>query len=278
MAKAVFDELRKRQPQNHFTIGIQDDVTHTSLGYDAGFSTESAKTMRAIFYGLGSDGTVSANKNSIKIIGKGTRNYAQGYFVYDSKKAGSVTVSHLRFGPEAIRSSYLIEQRQFHCLPPVHLSGTHGRAFQSRYGSDISSQRAFWSLRGLGSSAAQSAATDHREKASGFRHRRVFRRARSGHGRAHQHHHANLFLCDQRSSPKRPGHRGDQESHRGNLRQAGRAVLQKNFEAVDRTVERLFEVRVPQTVTAAFDILPPVPQMAPEFVRSVLGDNCRRPG
>ncbi len=96
MAKAVLDELKNSAPRNHFSLGIKDDVTHTSLEYDAAFSTEPPETVRAIFFGLGSDGTVGANKNSIKIIGKQSGTYAQGYFVYDSKKAGSVTVSHLR--------------------------------------------------------------------------------------------------------------------------------------------------------------------------------------
>ena len=105
MVKGIFDELKKPQPKNHFTIGIADDVTHTSLDYDPAFSTEDPRTIRALFYGLGSDGTVGANKNSIKIIGRGTDNYVQGYFVYDSKKSGSVTMSHLRFGPEPIRST-----------------------------------------------------------------------------------------------------------------------------------------------------------------------------
>src|SRR6516165_4343717 len=113
MVKAVFDEVKKSEPKNHFTIGIVDDITHTSLTYDPEFSTEDPRTIRALFYGLGSDGTVGANKNSIKIIGKGTRNYAQGYFVYDSKKAGAVTVSHVRFGPEPIRSTYLISKANF---------------------------------------------------------------------------------------------------------------------------------------------------------------------
>src|SRR6185312_1456489 len=107
------DELKSDAPKNHFTIGIQDDVTHTSLSYDQSFSTEDPGTVRAIFFGLGSDGTVGANKNSIKIIGDNTPNFAQGYFVYDSKKAGSVTVSHLRFGPRPIRSSYLITKASF---------------------------------------------------------------------------------------------------------------------------------------------------------------------
>ena len=113
MVKAVFDELKKPEAKNHFTVGIMDDVTHTSLDYDPEFSTEDPRTVRALFYGLGSDGTVGANKNSIKIIGKGTNNFAQGYFVYDSKKAGAVTVSHLRFGPDPIRSTYLITKANF---------------------------------------------------------------------------------------------------------------------------------------------------------------------
>jgi pyruvate-ferredoxin/flavodoxin oxidoreductase len=106
MVKAVYDNLKKDEPKDHFTIGINDDVTHTSLDYEAAFSTEPDSVVRALFYGLGADGTVGANKNSIKIIGENTDNYAQGYFVYDSKKSGAMTVSHLRFGPQPIRSSY----------------------------------------------------------------------------------------------------------------------------------------------------------------------------
>lgn len=113
MVKAVFDELLKKQPKNHFTLGINDDVSHTSLEYDAGFNIESDQVTRAMFFGLGSDGTVSANKNSIKIIGEGTDLFCQGYFVYDSKKAGSQTTSHLRFGPEPIRAPYLIQSANF---------------------------------------------------------------------------------------------------------------------------------------------------------------------
>ena len=113
MCKAVFDELKKAEPRNHFTIGINDDVTFTSLPFDPSFSTEPDDQVRALFWGLGADGTVSANKNSIKIIGEETPNYAQGYFVYDSKKAGAITVSHLRFGSRPIHSTYLIERANF---------------------------------------------------------------------------------------------------------------------------------------------------------------------
>jgi pyruvate-ferredoxin/flavodoxin oxidoreductase len=113
MIKGIFANLDQDTPQNHFTVGIHDDVTHTSLDWDPSFTIESDSVVRGIFYGLGSDGTVGANKNSIKIIGGDTDNYAQGYFVYDSKKSGSVTVSHLRFGPEPIRSTYLIDSANF---------------------------------------------------------------------------------------------------------------------------------------------------------------------
>jgi pyruvate-ferredoxin/flavodoxin oxidoreductase len=113
MAKAVFDTAGSERPRNHFTVGITDDVTHTSLTFDPSFSTEDPATVKAVFFGLGSDGTVGANKNSIKIIGEDTDYYAQGYFVYDSKKSGSVTVSHLRFGPRPIRSTYLIREADF---------------------------------------------------------------------------------------------------------------------------------------------------------------------
>jgi pyruvate-ferredoxin/flavodoxin oxidoreductase len=113
MVKAIYDHLAIENPKQHFTIGVRDDLTHTSLAFDPNFSTESDRVVRAIFYGLGADGTVGANKNSIKIIGEETDNYAQGYFVYDSKKSGSVTVSHLRFGSDPIHSTYLVTSANF---------------------------------------------------------------------------------------------------------------------------------------------------------------------
>ncbi len=119
--KAVFDEIAKPTPRNHFTVGIVDDVTHLSLPVDHEFDIEPDTVLRGVFFGLGSDGTVSANKNSIKIIGEETDNYAQGYFVYDSKKAGAVTISHLRFGPAPIRSTYLIRRASFVACHQVQL-------------------------------------------------------------------------------------------------------------------------------------------------------------
>src|ERR1043166_6363728 len=113
IVKSVFDELSKDNPKNHFSVGIVDDVTMNSLPFDPNFTTEASGQVRALFWGLGADGTVSANKNSIKIIGEETPNYAQGYFVYDSKKSGAMTVSHLRFGAEPIKSTYLIHRANF---------------------------------------------------------------------------------------------------------------------------------------------------------------------
>ncbi len=113
MVKSVFDEMQKSQPKNHFTVGITDDVSHTSLEFDPTFDIESPETTRCVFWGLGADGTVGANKNSIKIIGEETENFAQGYFVYDSKKSGGITISHLRFGPKPIRAPYLVSHAQF---------------------------------------------------------------------------------------------------------------------------------------------------------------------
>jgi len=125
MVKAVLDNLNNENPKNHFTVGINDDVTHTSLEVPSGFTTSPAGTYRAKFFGLGSDGTVGANKNSIKIIGDNTEQYAQGYFVYDSKKSGGITVSHLRFGPHEIKSTYQIDQPDF--------VACHNPAFVTRY-------------------------------------------------------------------------------------------------------------------------------------------------
>jgi len=124
MAKAVFDNLKSVAPKNHFTVGINDDVSHTSLDYDPEFAVDS-DSVCAVFWGLGSDGTVGANKNSIKIIGEETDQYAQGYFVYDSKKSGSVTVSHLRFGPKPIDQPYLIRKADF--------VGVHQFGFLQKY-------------------------------------------------------------------------------------------------------------------------------------------------
>src|SRR5262249_23488835 len=113
MVTAIMGDLAAAAPRNHFTVGIVDDITHRSLAHDAALDIEPPDVVRAVFFGLGSDGTVGSNKNTIKTIGEGTPNHAQGYFVYDSKKAGTLTTSYLRFGPRPIRSSYLIRRASF---------------------------------------------------------------------------------------------------------------------------------------------------------------------
>ncbi len=225
--KAVFDELVRREgPRNHFTVGIVDDVTHTSLPVDPDFDIDSDERVRAVFFGLGADGTVGANKNSIKIIGEETENDAQGYFVYDSKKSGAITISHLRFGPGPIRSSYLIKKANF--------VACHQFGFLERYdmldyavaGRHLPAELALRQGRGLEEPAARGAGADHREEAQVLRDRRLQGRRGDGHGQPHQHHDADLLLRDLRRAAARGGDRPDQEGDREDLRQEGRGGRQ----------------------------------------------------
>jgi len=272
MAKTVFDELKSQAPRNHFTIGIQDDVTHTSLNYDASFSMERPDTVRAIFYGLGSDGTVGANKNSIKIIGKQTGNYAQGYFVYDSKKAGSVTVSHLRFGPQPIRSSYLIDKANF--------IGCHQFSFLER--ADVLSRAA------PGATVLLNAPFDSAEVWNHLprkfqqqvidKHLRVFvidayAVARdTGMARRINTIMQTCFFAISGVLPAADAIAAIKRAIEQTYGNRGEAILKKNFDAVDKTLAHLFEVKVPDRVTTGFDILPPVSPGASDFVRNVLGE------
>jgi pyruvate-ferredoxin/flavodoxin oxidoreductase len=269
MVKGIFDEMLKANPSNHFTIGIEDDVTHTSLGYDPSFSTESPDTVRAIFYGLGSDGTVGANKNSIKIIGEDTPNYAQGYFVYDSKKSGSVTVSHLRFGPTPIHSTYLISRanfvacHQFGFLERLDvLSGAEpGATFllNSPFGPGevwehlprtVQDQIIRKKLRFFVIDAIQVA----RDAGMGGRINTVMQ---------------TCFFAISGVLPREEAIAAIKHSIEKSYGRRGEAVVQKNFAAVDQTLEHLHEVAVPATVSSTFDVLPAVPAGAPAFVQNV---------
>jgi len=272
MAKAVFDELKSATPRNHFTIGIRDDVTHTSLEYDPGFSTERPDTVRAIFYGLGSDGTVGANKNSIKIIGKQTRNYAQGYFVYDSKKAGSVTVSHLRFGPQPIRSSYLIDKANF--------IGCHQFPFLERM--DVLSQAVPGASVLLNVPFTSAEVWNHLPRK--FQRQVIEKRLRvfvidayavardTEMGRRINTIMQTCFFAISGILPPADAIAAIKKAIEQTYGNRGEAVLKKNFDAVDQALAHLFEVKIPDRVTAAFDILPPVPPSASDFVRNVLGE------
>jgi pyruvate-ferredoxin/flavodoxin oxidoreductase len=272
MVKAVFDELSAATPKNHFTVGIRDDVTHTSLSYDESFSTEDPRAVRAIFYGLGSDGTVGANKNSIKIIGENTPNYAQGYFVYDSKKAGSVTISHLRFGPRPIESTYLISRASFvachqssflermDVLAPAEPGGTF--LLNSPFAADqvwdhlprkaqqhiLDKKLKFYTIDGY--SVA-------RETGMGSRINTIMQ---------------TCFFAISGVLPREEAIAAIKEAIQKTYGKRGEAVVQKNFAAVDASIAHLHEVAVPRQATSHFDILPPVPEQAPDFVRSVLGE------
>ncbi len=271
MVKGIFDELEAPAPKNHFTIGICDDVTHTSLSYDPQFSTEDPQAVRALFYGLGSDGTVGANKNSIKIIGKGTDNYAQGYFVYDSKKAGSVTVSHLRFGPNPIRSSYLItkasfvacHQFQFLERTDVLTAVEPGATFllNSPFGPDE-----VWDHL---PSNVQKTIIEKRLKLYVIDAYSVARNA--GMGTRINTVMQTCFFAISGVLPREQAITAIKDAIRETYGKRGEAVVQKNFAAVEHTLAHLHQVKVPDRVSSKFDILPPVPQKAPTFVRDVLG-------
>jgi hypothetical protein len=213
MVKAVFDELARAAPKRVFTVGIHDDLTHLSLAWDADFRTDASQQLQhAVFWGLGADGTVSANKNSIKILGEATALMAQGYFVYDSKKSGAVTVSHLRFGPAAIRSTYLVEARhgRLRRLPPADVRRSLRFAGARRARRRLPAQHRGKSRSGLGHAAAEAACADRRKAPQAVGDRRLRRRRRSRHGAAHQHHHADLLLRHFRHPAEGRGDRRDQ--------------------------------------------------------------------
>ena len=271
MVKAIFDELRKDAPRNHFTIGIYDDVTHSSLAFDPRFSTEDPNTVRALFYGLGSDGTVGANKNSIAIIGGNTPAYAQGYFVYDSKKSGSVTVSHLRFGPQPIRSTYLISRASF--------IGCHQFAFLERMDVLAAADRGATFL--LNAPHGPGEVWDHlpRKVPQQILNKelrlfvidayRVARQAGMG-GRINTIMQTCFFALS-RVLPQDAAIGAIKSAIQETYGKRGDAIVQKNFAAVDTTLANLHEVTIPAAVTSTIDILAPVPSHAPAFVRDVLG-------
>jgi len=269
MVKGVFDELKKGAPKNHFTIGIQDDVTHTSLDYDAAFSTEVPGTVRALFYGLGADGTVSANKNSIKIIGEETDNFAQGYFVYDSKKSGAITTSHLRFGPRPLRSSYLITQasfvacHQFSFLERIDVlkAAEPGAVFllNSPYGPEE-----VWDKLPL---RVQQQIVDKRLKFYVIDGYEVARQSGMG-GRINTIM-QTCFFAISGVLPRDEAIAAIKISIKKTYGRRGETVVHKNFAAVDAALSHLHPVHVVGKLTSRFDIRPPVPAAAPDFVKEV---------
>ena len=218
MVQAIYEELGLDSPRPRFTVGIHDDVTHLSLDYDPTLDLENPETLRAVFYGLGSDGTVGANKNTIKILGSSEDTFAQGYFVYDSKKSGSRTVSHLRFGPHPIHAPYLINQAGFiGCHHWSILERVDVLEF-ARPGTVLLLNAPYGAGGDLASAAPAGSAQDHRAGDQGLRHRRRQGRARRRAGQPHQHHPADLLLRHLRRPATRQGHREDQGRDHQDLR------------------------------------------------------------
>jgi pyruvate-ferredoxin/flavodoxin oxidoreductase len=270
MVKAVYDELAKPRPKRHFTVGINDDVTHLSLDYDASFETEPKEVVRALFYGLGADGTVGANKNSIKIIGEDTPNYAQGYFVYDSKKSGSVTISHLRFGPKPIRSAYLITSanfvacHQFNFLEKYDMleAATPGATFllNSPFGPDaiwaqlpreVQQQIIDKDIRLFVIDAYKVA----KETGMGVRINTIMQ---------------TCFFAISGVLPREEAIAAIKHAAEKTYARKGADVVKKNFDAIDATLAGLFEVK--QRGAANGVARPPmIPEGAPDFVKRVTG-------
>ncbi|NMC86659.1 MAG: pyruvate:ferredoxin (flavodoxin) oxidoreductase, partial [Anaerolineaceae bacterium] len=273
MVKAIFDELAKDAPKEHFTAGIIDDVTHTSLEFDPMFSINSTETKRCVFFGLGSDGTVGANKNSIKIIGEETNNYAQGYFYYDSKKSGSVTISHLRFGPNPIRAPYLIGPNDASFVACHNFSfmewldilkyAAPGAVFllNSLYGPDE-----IWDH------LPREAQKDIIEKKLKFYVIDAYEvAAKTGMGSRVNTIMQTAFFAISNILPRDEAIAQIKHSIEKTYGKRGEAVVQKNYAAVDQTLANLYEVKIPAAVTSSFSRRPAVPAEAPEFVRDVLG-------
>ncbi|MGC8741621.1 MAG: pyruvate:ferredoxin (flavodoxin) oxidoreductase [Candidatus Sumerlaeaceae bacterium] len=269
MVKAVFDELAKQQPKRHFTVGIMDDVTHLSLAYDQELDIEPEDVQRSVFFGLGSDGTVGANKNTIKIIGEETNNWAQGYFVYDSKKAGAVTISHLRFGPRVIRSAYLVKQAQF--------VGCHQYNFLEKY--DVLEYAAPGAVFLLNSPLGPDKVWDDlpREVQEQIIDRKIRFyvidaydvAAKTGMGRRINTIMQTCFFAISGVLPREEAIAQIKKAIEKTYGKKGPEVVKKNFEAVDQTLANLFEVKVPAQATSQKRRPPIVPDEAPDFVKRV---------
>ncbi len=269
MVKGVFDEMAKDAPRSEFTVGIHDDLTHLSVDWDPTWSVEDEDTVRCVFFGLGSDGTVGANKSSIKIIGGETPNHAQGYFVYDSKKAGAVTVSHLRFGPKPIRAPYLISEADF--------VACHQFSFVDRI--DILDVAAPGATFLLNSPYGPEEVWDHLPKRiqqqivdKGLKLYVIDANTLArevGLGRRINMVMQASFFALSGVLPRDEAMEAIKASIKKTYIKRGEVVVQRNIQAVDRALENLHEVRVPGTVTSEIGIRPVVPPGAPEFVETV---------
>ena len=269
MVKATFDELAKARPTRHFTVGITDDVSRTSLPVDPEFDIEPPEVLRAVFFGLGSDGTVGANKNSIKIIGEGTDRWVQGYFVYDSRKAGAMTISHLRMSPRPIRSASLIRQAGF--------LACHQFDFLDRY--DVLEYAAPGGIFLLNAPDAADRVWDQlpREAQSQILDKRLrlyvidaYRVAGdAGLGRRINTIMQTCFFALSGILPIERAIAEIKKTIQETYGKWGADTVQKNLAAVDQALAHLHEVRLPDCVTAIRSFAPLVPDEAPDFVKKV---------
>jgi pyruvate-ferredoxin/flavodoxin oxidoreductase len=270
MVKAIFAELALDMPKRHFTIGIEDDVSGLSLKYNDNFSVESDKVIRAIFYGLGADGTVGANKNTMKIIGEGTDLSVQGYFVFDSKKSGSQTVSHLRFGPQKILSNYLICSANF---VGCHQFGFVDKIKVLEYAAPgatflLNTHRSADEIWQHLPRSLQQTILDKKIKFYVIDGYRVAKEA--GMGERVNTIMQTCFFALSNVLPKEQAIKKIKESIFATYSKKGEEVVQKNYAAVDHTLANLHEVKVPSAVTSTFELPASfVPDNAPEFVRKV---------
>jgi pyruvate-ferredoxin/flavodoxin oxidoreductase len=273
MVKGIYEELDAEKPRRQFTVGIIDDVTHLSISYDPNFEILPKNMVQALFYGLGSDGTVGANKNSIKIIGIETPNYAQGYFEYDSKKSGGITVSHLRFGPEPIKAPYFIAPGQ------ANFIGCHQVSFVDRY--DMLKYARPGSVFLLNSIYGPDEVWDTlpKEMQKSLIDKKIRFYVIDAYDVAEKADMGNrintimqtCFFAISGVLPKDEAIEAIKHSIYKTYHKKGDAVVQQNYDAVDASIRNMHEVKLPAKVTATIGRKPAVPAEAPEYVRKTLG-------
>lgn len=272
MVSRIFDELTSEKPKNHFTIGINDDVTHTSLDFSTNGWDLGDDLFEGLFYGLGADGTVSANKNSIKIIGDYTDNYAQGYFVYDSKKSGATTVSHLRFGPNPIRSAYLINKAQFIACHQFQFLDRLDMLKKARNGATFLLNAPF-SPDQVWENIPKKVQEQIIEKNLKFYAIDAYKVAReNGMGTRINTVMQTCFFAISDILPKEKAILLIKDAIQKAYGNKGEKILQSNYEAVDNSVENLFEIQVPKTADSFIRMRPTVPHEAPEYVQKVIAE------
>ena len=278
MIKAIFDELGKAQSKNHFTIGINDDVTHTSLEYDSSFQIEGDNVTRALFFGMGSDGTVGANKNSIKIIGENTDLFCQGYFVYDSKKSGSQTVSHLRFGPKQIHAPYLIQSanfiacHKFNLINKIELLKHAAQDSVFLLNSSFSADEVWDQL----PQPVQEAIVERSIRFYVIDASKVA--LDSGMGKRINTVMQACFFALSGVLPRDEAIAQIKKAIEKTYKAKGQAIIERNFAAVDSALDHMYEVEIPKDRRSSRPLHEVVPIEAPRFVREVTAQMMRGHG